>query len=214
MVRDLSKQDSVLNRFLAEMRDQNVQKDSMRFRTNLERTGEIFAYEVSKTLRYESAQVQTPLGIADINLQKDRIVLATILRAGISLHRGMLNYFDNAENAFISVYRKYDKNNEMSLHIEHISCPSIDKKILVICDPTLASGNCMLLIYHALLKKGQPLHTHIVAPIASREGVDYLVQNMENATLWVGAIDEELTNKSYIVPGIGDAGDLAYGTKF
>jgi uracil phosphoribosyltransferase len=215
MLRELGNQNSILNRFIAEMRDENIQKDSMRFRRNLERVGEIFAYEISKELNYETVPVQTPLGIADIPLYKDKLVLSVILRAGLPLHQGMLNYFDSAENAFISAYRKYGKDNKFSIQIEHVSCPSIEKKILVICDPMLATGASIALVYNVLLKKGQPTHTHIVAPIASREGVDYIRKHMfhENVTLWVGAIDEELTLKSYIIPGLGDAGDLAYGSK-
>jgi uracil phosphoribosyltransferase len=215
MLRELGNQNSILNRFIAEMRDIDIQKDSMRFRRNLERVGEIFAYEISKELNYATTQVQTPLGIADIPIPKDKLVLSVILRAGLPLHQGMLNYFDNAENAFISAYRKYGKDNKFSIQIEHISCPSIDKKVLVICDPMLATGASIALVYNVLLKKGQPSHTHIVAPIASREGVDYIIKHMfpENVTLWVGAIDEELTLKSYIIPGLGDAGDLAYGSK-
>ncbi|MDR3245597.1 MAG: uracil phosphoribosyltransferase [Prevotellaceae bacterium] len=215
MLRELGKQNSILNRFMAEMRDINIQKDSMRFRRNLERVGEIFAYEISKELNYETVNVQTPLGIADIPLYKDKLVLSVILRAGLPLHQGMLNYFDNAENAFISAYRKYGKDNKFSIQIEHVSCPSIEKKVLVICDPMLATGSSIALVYDVLLKKGAPLHTHIVAPIASREGVDYILEHMfpEDVTLWVGAIDEELTLKSYIIPGLGDAGDLAYGSK-
>lgn len=215
MLRELSKQNTILNRFIAEMRDVNIQKNSMRFRRNLERVGEIFAYEISKELNYDVTQIHTPLGIADVPLYTDKLVLSAILRAGLPLHQGLLNYFDNAENAFISAYRKYGKDNKFTIQFEYISCPSVDKKVLVICDPMLATGSSMILAYNALLKKGQPTHTHIVAPIASREGVDYMIEHTspEDITLWVGAIDEELTIKSYIVPGIGDAGDLAYGSK-
>ena len=215
MLHELGKENSILNRFIAEMRDINIQKDSMRFRRNLERVGEIFAYELSKKLSYETKQVQTPLGIADIPLLEDKIVLGVILRAGLPLHQGMLNYFDNAENAFISAYRKYGKDNKFTIQFEYISCPSIEKKTLIICDPMLATGASMILSYSALLKKGTPSHTHIVAPIASREGVEYIMEHTtsKDITLWVGAIDEELTLKSYIIPGIGDAGDLAYGKK-
>jgi uracil phosphoribosyltransferase len=215
MLVELNKQNSVLNRFIAELRDINIQKDSMRFRRNLERIGEIFAYELSKKLYYETEQVHTPLGIADIPLYRDRLVLSVALRAGLPLHRGLLNYFDSAESAFISVYREYDDDDRQILQFDHFSCPPLDRKILVICDPALATGQNMILIYSALLKKGQPLHTHIIAPIASRDGVEYILKNTdsEEVTLWTGAIDEELTNKSYIIPGLGDAGDLAYGNK-
>jgi uracil phosphoribosyltransferase len=200
---------------MAEMRDINIQKDSMRFRTNLERVGEIFAYEISKELDYELVSVQTPLGIADVFLPKSKLALAVILRAGLPLHRGMLNYFDTAENAFILANRKYGKDNRFSMQIELVSCPSLEKKVLVICEPMLATGESINLVYNVLKKKGEPLHTHIVSPIASRDGVEYIQKHMfpENVTLWVGAIDEELTLKSYIIPGLGDAGDLAYGSK-
>lgn len=215
MVVELGKQNSIFNTFLAQMRDVTIQKDSMRFRRNLERVGEIFAYEISKELRYEATQVQTPLGIADTHLPVDNIVLAVILRAGLPLHQGLLNYFDNAENAFIAAYRKYGKNNKFTIQFEYVSCPSIEKKVLILVDPMMATGASMELAYRALLEKGTPIHTHIVAPIASRDGVDYIKRNMnmKTITLWAGAIDEELTVKSYIVPGLGDAGDLAYGEK-
>ncbi|MDR1169882.1 MAG: uracil phosphoribosyltransferase [Prevotellaceae bacterium] len=215
MLRELGKQNSILNRFLAEMRDTGIQKDSMRFRRNLERVGEVFAYEISKELNYEPVEVQTPLGIADVYLPKNKVALAVIIRAGLPLHRGLLNYFDSAETAFILANRKHGKDNNHAVQIELISCPSLDKKVLVICEPMLATGESMDLVYNVLKRKGEPLHTHIVAPIASRDGVDYILRHMlaENITLWVGAIDEELTLKSYIIPGLGDAGDLAYGSK-
>jgi uracil phosphoribosyltransferase len=215
MLRELGKQNTILNRFIAEMRDTVIQKDSMRFRRNWERVGEIFAYEISKELDYELVQVHTPLGIADVFLPKSKLTLAVILRAGLPLHQGMLNYFDNAENAFIMANRKHGKDNKCSVQVELISCPSLDKKILIICEPMLATGESMDLIYNVLKRRGEPLHTHIIAPIASRDGVDYIIQHMfhDDITLWVGAIDEELTLKSYIIPGLGDAGDLAYGSK-
>lgn len=216
VLKELSRQNSLFNRFLAEMRDVNVQKDSMRFRRNLERVGEIFAYEISKELRYETKQVQTPLGIAYVNVPADKLVLGVILRAGLPLHQGLLNYFDSAENAFISSYRKYGKDNQFTIKFEYYSCPSIEKKVLVLCDPMLATGASMVLAYNVLLEeRGCPLYTHIVAPIASRDGVEHLKKNIpdKNVTIWTGATDEELTVKSYIVPGLGDAGDLAYGDK-
>lgn len=215
MLKELNKQNSIFNHFLAEMRDTHIQKDSVRFRRNLERLGEIFAYEISKELRYEMKQVQTPLGIADMWLPVDQLVLGVILRAGLPLHQGLLNYFDNAENAFISAYRKYGKDNKFTIHFEHLSCPSIEKKVVILCDPMVASGASMVVAYNAILERGTPTHTHIVAPIASKEGVEHLKMNLpsKGITLWVGAIDEELTIKSFIVPGLGDAGDLAYGSK-
>ncbi len=215
MIHELGKQNSILNQFIAELRDVNVQNDFMRFRRNLERCGEIFAYELSKVLSYQTVQVQTPLGTADVSVPTDNIVLATILRAGLPLHQGMLNYFDKAQNAFISAYRKYDKDGTFRIQFEYISCPSIEGKTLVLIDPMLATGASMLLAYKALLEHGKPLHTHIVAVIGSKEGVNYMKRNLSpsEATIWVGAIDDELTVKSYIVPGLGDAGDLAYGKK-
>lgn len=215
MVRILGNQNSILNQFIAELRDINTQNDYMRFRRNLERCGEIFAYELSKELNFQSNQVQTPLGIAEINLPNETIVLATILRAGLPLHQGMLNYFDKAENGFISAYRKYSNDGTFRIQFEHISCPNIEGKTLVLIDPMLATGASMLLAYKAICEKGTPKHTHIVSVIASKEGVEYMKRNLsaKNTTLWLGAVDDELTVKSYIVPGIGDAGDLAYGAK-
>ncbi len=215
MIRILGNQNSILNQFIAELRDINIQNDYMRFRRNLERCGEIFAYELSKELNFQSNQVQTPLGVAEINLPNETIVLATILRAGLPLHQGMLNFFDKAENGFISAYRKYSNDGTFRIQFEHISCPNIEGKTLVLIDPMLATGASMLLAYKAICEKGTPKHTHIVSVIASKEGVEYMKRNLsaKNTTLWLGAVDDELTVKSYIVPGIGDAGDLAYGAK-
>jgi len=215
MVRILGTQNSILNQFIAELRDINIQNDFMRFRRNLERCGEIFAYELSKELNYDPKQVQTPLGVAEINLPNETLVLATILRAGLPLHQGLLNYFDKAENAFISAYRKYSNDGTFRIQFEHISCPNIEGKTLILIDPMLATGASMLLAHKALLERGTPKHTHIVSIIASKEGVEYMKRNLssKNTTLWLGAVDDELTVKSYIVPGIGDAGDLAYGSK-
>lgn len=215
MVKVIGENNSILNQFIAELRDVKVQNDFMRFRKNLERIGEIFAYEMSKNLHYEQHQIQTPLGIAEVNLPDEQIVLATILRAGLPLHQGMLNYFDKAENAFISAYRKYGKDGSFHIQFEHLSCPKVDGKVLVIIDPMLATGASMLLAYKAILEKGTPKHTHIVSVVASKEGVDYMKRNLpqKSVTIWLGAVDDELTVKSYIVPGLGDAGDLAYGSK-
>lgn len=215
MLNVIGEKSSVFNRFIQEIRDIKIQKDPMRFRINLERIGEIFAYELSKQLESERISVETPLGIADIEVPKPSLVLATILRAGLPLHQGMLNMFDQAENAFITAYRKYSKDNSFEIKIEYLSCPSLDNKVLVISDPMVATGSSMYLAYRALLERGTPLHTHIVAPIISKDGVEYIRKYFfqKNVTLWVGAIDDELTIKSYIVPGLGDAGDLAYGKK-
>ena len=215
MIHILGEQDSVFNRFVAEMRDVRVQGDLMRFRRNLERCGEIMAYEISKTLSYCPQAVQTPLGTADMRLHNDTLVLATILRAGLPLHQGFLNYYDHAENAFISAYRKYNKDGTFRIQFEHISGPSIEGKTLILIDPMLATGASMVLAYKAMLERGTPAHTHIASVIASREGVEYTRRNLatDSVTLWMGAVDDELTVKSYIVPGLGDAGDLAYGKK-
>lgn len=215
MLINLGTDNSLLNRFIYELRSVEIQNDSMRFRRNLERISEIFAYEISRTLKYGKVQVQTPLGIADMQVPSDAVVLASILRAGLPMHQGMLNYFDKAENAFISAFRKYSKDGTFRIQFEHLSCPRIDGKVLIIVDPMLATGASMVLAYNALIDKGRPSHTHIVSVIASKEGVDYLNKNLpqKDVTLWVGAVDDELTVKSYIVPGLGDAGDLAYGDK-
>lgn len=214
MVHILHNSNSIANVFLAELRDQEIQKDSMRFRRNLERLGEIMAYEISKTLDYKSAEVTTPLGVADTNLLADQPVVATILRAGLPVHQGILNVFDRAENAFISAYRKHHKDGSFEIKVEYLSSPSLDDKVLILCDPMLATGQSMYLTYKAMLAMGKPKHVHIVSVISSMEGLDYIKSRMpENSTIWLGAVDDELTVKSYIVPGLGDAGDLAYGTK-
>ncbi|MCF6243077.1 MAG: uracil phosphoribosyltransferase [Bacteroidales bacterium] len=211
----LNKENSILNRFIAELRDVNIQKDKMRFRQNMERIGEIFAYEISKNLNYKQEQITTPLGTSEMMLPEDKIVLATILRAGLPLHQGLLNYFDRAENAFISAFRKYRKEGGFDIQFGYLSSPLIDDKILILSDPMLASGSSMVLAYQSMLEKGKPLHTHIVTTIASKEGVEYTKRHIpeKDFTLWVGALDDELTAKAYIVPGLGDAGDLAYGAK-
>lgn len=215
MIKNLGSENSVLNQFIAEIRDKDIQADSMRFRENLERIGEIFAYEISKTFNYKEQEVRTPLGVANIPLFVDKLLLATILRAGLPLHQGILNFFDRADNAFISAYRKYSKDGSFTIKFEYLSSPSLDDKILILNDPMLATGSSMILAYQAMLRKGTPRHTHIVSIIASKEGLVYLRKHMvmDNVTVWVGAIDDELTVKSYIVPGLGDAGDLAYGGK-
>ena len=211
---DLSKTNSVVNKFIAEMRDVNIQNDRIRFRTNVQRIGEIIAYEISKELNYESQDVTTPLGIADVNVPSDQIVVAAILRAGLPLHQGVLNVFDDAENAFVSAYRNYNDDYNFDIHIEYIASPSLDDKVLVLCDPMLATGGSMELAYEALLSKGTPDKLHVVSVIASRQAIEYLEDKLPNdATVWVGAIDEFLNQHKYIVPGLGDAGDLAFGEK-
>ena len=212
---NFGEQKSVMNRFIAELRDKQIQKDSLRFRRNLERIGELFAYEISKQLKYEERDVQTPLGIAKCQLPADKVVVASILRAGLPLHQGLLNIFDSAQNAFIAAYRKYGKDNKFKIQMEYATMPSIEGKTVVLVDPMLATGSSIILAYNKICTNGEPLHTHIVAAIASRESLSLLSKNLPHSkvTLWVGAVDEELTNKSYIVPGLGDAGDLAFGEK-
>ncbi len=210
-----SHQNSIFNRFIAEIRDISIQKDPMRFRRNLERMGEVFAYEISKTLPFSNSEVKTPLGIANVELPDTNVVVASILRAGLPLHQGLLNYFDRADNAFVSAYRKYTEDGDFDIHIEYISSPSLEGRVVLLSDPMLASGNSMDLAYKALMQKGKPSHVHVISLIASKVGLEY-VKNMlkgEPVTLWVGVVDDELNAKSYIVPGLGDAGDLAFGTK-
>ena len=215
MVYNLGKTNSILNQFLAEIRSQEIQTDRMRFRRNMERLGEIFAYEISKQLDYESQEINSPLGVSEMNLLQETPILATILRAGLPLHQGLLNYFDQADNAFISAYRKHHKNGRFDIELEYISCPDIKNKILILADPMLATGASMEITYKSLMQFGTPKHTHIVAAIASLEGINYLKRNlnMTNVSIWVASIDDELTAQSYIVPGLGDAGDLSFGNK-
>jgi uracil phosphoribosyltransferase len=214
MVHVLGASNSIFNQFIAEIRDEVVQKDSMRFRRNIERLGEIFAYEISKKINYEVREVNTPLGIANVSVPEEQPVVASILRAGLPLHQGVLNYFDKAENAFISAYRRHHKDGSFDIQVEYLASPDLNGKFLILCDPMLASGSSMVLTYQALLRRGIPAHTHIVSVIASSEGLDYVKKHLpENITLWIGVIDEELTAQSYIVPGLGDAGDLAFGEK-
>jgi len=217
MIKNLCTEPGLINQYIAELRDVNIQHDSLRFRRNLERVGEILANEISKTLNYKTTEVETPLGTSKMQLLDEKIVNTTILRAGLPLHQGFLNYFDGAENAFITAYRQYDKEGSFHINFEHISGPSIDGKILILSDPMLASGASMKLAFEALLKRGTPKYTHIATVIASQEGVDYLdhevLQKHKNVSLWIGDTDPDLNEKSYIVPGLGDAGDLAYGKK-
>ncbi|MDD5911605.1 MAG: uracil phosphoribosyltransferase [Bacteroidales bacterium] len=212
---NLGENNTILNRFVAQMRDKVVQKDSMRFRKNLERVGQIFAYEISKTLNYSEKPVMTPLGIANINTHDDKVVVATILRAGLPLHEGILSYFDDAQNAFVAAYRKYDKGEDFHINIEYSSTPDLNGKTLILADTMLATGASLEIAYKKLCEDGEPSYTHLVCPISSAYAVEYLQKNLlaDNITLWVAAIDEELTSHSYIVPGLGDAGDLAYGEK-
>lgn len=215
MVVVLGNQDSVLNQFIYEMRDASIQSDSLRFRVNMERASMVFAYEISKKLKYKTIEVTTVLGTAEVSVPIDTLVIASILRAGLSMHNGMLQVFDHAENAFISAYRKYDHDGGFHIDVEYVSSPDLTQKVLILCDPMLATGSSMVLCYKELLNHGKPIHTHLVSIISSAEGIEYLKQQIppENYTLWTGAIDDELTAQAYIVPGLGDAGDLAFGKK-
>ncbi len=212
---NLGENNSVLNSIIAQMRDRIAQKDSLRFRFNLRRLGHIFAYELSKTLEYTPKDVETPLGTATVNTCDDEIVAATILRAGLPLHEGILDVFDNAESAFIAAYRKYDKGDDFHINIEYCSCPSISGKTLILSDTMLATGASLEIAYNRLLDQGgQPEFTHFVCPICSIYAIEYIQKHFpDNTCLWTAAVDEELTSHSYIVPGLGDAGDLAYGAK-
>ncbi|MCB9361529.1 MAG: uracil phosphoribosyltransferase [Flavobacteriales bacterium] len=211
---NLGKSNSIFNQYIAEIRDENIQKDSMRFRRNCERMGEIFAYEISKRLDYVDNEITTPLGSTTINLLFEQPVLSTILRAGLPVHQGLLNYFDKAENAFVSAYRKHHKNGSFDIELEYLASPDLTDKTIILSDPMLASGSSIVITYKALLEKGKPKKLHLAILIASRQGLEYVKRFLpENTTIWVGAIDEELTAQSYIVPGLGDAGDLAYGSK-
>jgi uracil phosphoribosyltransferase len=214
MLQVISQTNSIFSTYLSELRDVVIQKDPMRFRRNLERMAEIIGYEISKKLTYTAKEVTTPLGIAHAEILAEQPVLATILRAGLPMHQGLLAIFDRAENAFVSAYRKHSTAEDFEIHVEYMAAPEIDGKTLIISDPMLATGRSMFLVYKALLQQGNPLHVHIVSAIAAPEALAYLKQVLpQNVTIWVGAIDRELTAQSYIVPGLGDAGDLAFGIK-
>lgn len=213
MVHHLGNQNSLLNTFIAELRDAHIQQDPLRFRRNLERIGGCMAYEMSKTFAYEPREVTTPMGTALCALPTDRVVLATILRAGLPLHNGMLQYFDRAQNAFISAYRKHHKDGSFDIKLEYISCPELDNTTLILSDALLATGASMSLAIQELKAHGTPTQMHIATVIASVEGLEYIQRLYPEVHIWLGAVDEELTAKSYIVPGLGDAGDLSFGAK-
>lgn len=214
-VHHIAQNNSILNKFLSEIRDINIQKDRMRFRRNIERIGEILAYELSKELSYTKKEIKTPLGTKSIYLPPKDLVLCSILRAGLPLHNGVLNFFDDADNAFISAYRHHPKNTEeFEIVVEYFASPTIDGKTIVLIDPMLATGRSLVEVYQAILKYGTPKEIHIIATIGSKAGVDYVKNNFpKNAHLWIADIDEQLNAKGYIIPGLGDAGDLAFGTK-
>lgn len=212
---NLGATNSILNQFVAELRDVTIQTDSLRFRRNIERIGEILSYEISKQISYENKNVQTPLGRASLMVPCSQVVISTILRAGLPFHQGFLNYFDHAENAFVSAYRKYKDRLNFDIHIEYIASPRLNEKTLIITDPMLATGSSMELAFQALLTKGEPEHIHVASIIASKQAIHYIKEKMpaEKTTVWVAAIDDQLDEHSYIVPGLGDAGDLAFGIK-
>ena len=213
MIFDLSKTKSIANTFIAELRDENVQKDAMRFRKNIERIGEFFAYEISKSLKYTPQEIATPLGVSQCDVLVQQPVLATILRAGLPLQRGLLNVFDKASCCFIAAYRKAKKSGNFVIQMDYVSSPDLDGSIVIMADPMLATGQSMVLCCKELINRYKIAELHIVSIIASTEGITHVRANLPKAKLWVGAIDEEMTSKSYIVPGLGDAGDLAYGEK-
>lgn len=215
MIHNLSNTKSIFQTFIAEIRDVEIQHDPMRFRKNLERISEVLGYELSKQLTYEDRLVTTPLGEAEVPVLKNQPVLATILRAGLAMHNGLLNYFDRADSAFISAYRKHSTAEDFEIYVEYLASPKIDNRVLVISDPMLATGSSMVTVYKAMLKQGVPSKTYIVAAIATPDALEYCQAHLpDNTEYYVGAIDAELTAQSYIVPGLGDAGDLAYGEKY
>jgi uracil phosphoribosyltransferase len=214
-IHNISQQNSVLNTFLSEIRNTEIQKDSMRFRRNIERIGEILGYEMSKVLNYKSSNIKTPLGTSNIDLPQNDIVLCSILRAGVPLHNGLLNYFDTAENAFISAYRHHKHNPEsFEIIVEYLACPNLENKTLILADPMLATGQSMVATFEALKPFGKPKEVHLISVIGAQEGVDFVTKHFDNKVyLWIAAIDKSLNEKGYIVPGLGDAGDLAFGEK-
>ncbi len=212
---NFAQQHSLISQYMSELRNVDTQKDMLRFRRNLERIGEIMAYEISKTLDYKTVDTTTPLAIAQSDIISTPLVIATIFRAGVPFNQGFLNYFDHAENAFVSAYRKYKEKENFDVCIEYLASPRIDGKTLILADPMLATGASMELSYRALLTKGTPAHIHVASVIASQQAVDYVADHFpaDSTTIWIGAVDPEINSHSYIVPGLGDAGDLAYGIK-
>ena len=213
MVVNLSQHYSLLSDWISELRDEEMQKERMRFRRNMERIGEVAAFEISKTLAFEEKEIQTPLGIAVSKTLKAQPVLATILRAGLPLHQGLLNYFDRADNAFISAYRKHQRDGSFEISLDYVSCPDLEERVVIISDPMLATGSSLVKTIQFLRDEGKPAEIHIVVAIACTVGIEYVKRSEPHCKIWCGAIDDELTAKGYIVPGLGDAGDLAYGAK-
>lgn len=213
---NFEQRESLFNQVMSEVRDAEIQQDRMRFRRNLERMGEIFAYEISKTMEYEPKEVITPLGVKTVRVLKEQPVLATILRAGLPMHTGLLNMFDKADNAFIAAYRKYDKDDDSEIRVEYFSAPDLNDRVLIICDPLLATGESLVKTIDGLLGDDmEPKHIHIAVAVASSDGMEHLKRKLSRkpVTIWVGSIDDELTARAYVVPGLGDAGDLAFGEK-
>ena len=205
---------SILNSFIAQIRDVKIQKDSMRFRRNIERIGEILSYELSKKLMFLSKTIETPLGKTDIDIFKNNLVLCSVLRAGLPLHQGILNYFDSIENAFISAYRHHTTGDEFDIKVEYLASPTLEGKILILADPMLATGKSLVAVYEILKKLGKIKQIHIVSVIAAKEGINYITDHFpENTHLWVATVDDKLNSRGYIVPGLGDAGDLSFGSK-
>ena len=213
MVINLSATHSLVSNWVSELRHTDIQTDRMRFRKNLERTGEAIAYEISKTLEWEERDIPTPLGISVCKVMKEQPILATILRAGLPLHQGVLNYFDKADNAFVSAYRKHHRDGSFEISIEYVSCPDLDNRVLIISDPMLATGASLVKTLQALKAEGQPKEIHIISAIACTVGIEFVRREEPGVKIWCGAIDDELTAKGYIVPGLGDAGDLSFGSK-
>lgn len=213
-IHNIGATNSVLNTFISEIRDQKIQKDPLRFRRNIERIGEVLAYEMSKDLLYKSKTVTTPLGTKIVQVSDENMVLCSILRAGLPLHQGVLNYFDKIENAFISAYRKIKDNGDFDIRVEYFASPSLQDKTLILADPMLATGQSLVSTYKALLSHGTPKEFHVFAVIGSTEGIEYIQKHLpENTHLWIATIDETLNDHGYIIPGLGDAGDLAFGNK-
>lgn len=212
---NLAKNNTIFNHFIRQIRDVDIQNDSMRFRRNIERIGEVFAYEISKVLEYKNKDITTPLGVSVEALMIEKPILATVLRAGLPLHQGFLNYFDDSDSVFISAYRKHNTSGGFEIKIEYMASPSLDDKTVILCDPMIASGASIVMAIEAVLTRGNPKHIHVVGVIASSEGIKYLKENspLKNYTLWIGSEDTGMTLESYIVPGLGDAGDLAFGKK-
>ena len=213
MVVNLSEQYSLLSDWISEIRDEEIQKDRLRFRRNLERIGEVAAYEISKTLKHAPKDVQTPLGVANVKVLQEQPVLCTILRAGLPLHQGLLNFFDKADNGFISAYRKHSRDGSFEISLEYVSCPDLEGRVVIISDPMLATGASLVKTIQYLREEGHPAEIHVVVAIACTVGIEYVLRGEPQCKIWCGAIDDELTAKGYIVPGLGDAGDLAFGSK-